>query len=225
MKPFDRQSAIGLLEQLSPSADTDDPRERKRMLILDAAAELFTDRGFRKTSVGQVAERAGVAKGTVYLYFKNKAELMVTAIVEEKKRYLGRFAAMMSPEIEARDRLKMWVRALLVLGSEMPLTSRLLSGDREILAVLYQVGADRGEDWHAMQIEFIGQMIDEAARPHSWTPGEIADRARVLFGLAFFSGLVTEERVRGALTVERYAEILAEMIVDGVGPFTKGGKS
>jgi AcrR family transcriptional regulator len=218
-----RESLMAVLEQFSAGCDPDDPRERKRQLILAAAAELFGERGFRKTSVDQVAESAGVAKGTVYLYFKNKAELMVAAIVEEKKRYVARFADIMAPDLEPRERLRKWIRALLVLGSEMPLTSRLLSGDREVLSVLYQVGADRGEDWHAMQLAFVGQMVDEAARPHSWTAGEIADRARVLFGLAFFAGLVTEERVRGGLTVDRYAEILADMIVDGIGPFAKGG--
>lgn len=223
MARFDLDTVRAMFRQYAPDVDPDDPRERKRLLILEAAAELFAERGFRKTSVDQVAERAGVAKGTVYLYFKNKAELMVAAIVEEKKRYFGRFADILDPGVNPRERLKMWIRVLLVLGSEMPLTSRLLSGDRELLAVVYEVGADRGEDWHAMQIEFIGQMVGEAARPHSWTAGEIADRARVLFGLAFFSGLVVEERVRGTLTVERYAEILADMIVDGVGPFAQGG--
>jgi AcrR family transcriptional regulator len=225
MGELDYESLRAVLDQFAGDADPDDPKERKRRLIVDAAAELFSSQGFRKTSVDQVARRAGVAKGTVYLYFENKAELMIAAIVEEKKRYMPRFGEILSPGIEPRERLKKWIRALLVLGSEMPLTSRLLSGDREILSVLYQIGADRGEDWHAMQIHFIGQMVDEAARPHSWTAGEVADRARVLFGLAFFSGLVTEERVRGGITVDRYAEILADMIVDGIGPFAKGGKS
>lgn len=225
MKELSYESLVAALEQFSASADPDDPKERKRLMIVGAAAELFIGQGYRKTSVDQVAERAGVAKGTVYLYFKTKAELLLAAIIEEKKRYLVRFRDILAPEFDPRDRLKQWIRALLVLGSEMPLISRLLTGDREILAVLYQIGADRGEDWHAMQLHFIGQMVDEAARPHGWTAGEIADRARALFGLAFFAGLVTEERVRGGMTVERYAEILADMIVDGIGPFAKGGES
>lgn len=225
MAGLDIRQMKAMLDQVSGEADPSDPRERKRRLILDTAAELFISQGFRKTSVDQVADRAGVAKGTVYLYFKNKPELMLAAIVEEKKRYMGRFADILDPALDPQERLERWIRALLVIGSEMPLVSRLLSGDREILAVLYQIGDDRGEDWHAMQIQIVAQMIDEAAQPHSWTAGEIADRARVLFGLAFFAGLITEERVRGGLTVERFAEILADMIVNGIGPFSKGGQS
>ncbi|WP_239004552.1 TetR/AcrR family transcriptional regulator [Paenibacillus tepidiphilus] len=51
--------------------------ERKAHAILDAAYELFGARGFYETKISQVAEQAGIAKGTVYLYFKNKEELFM----------------------------------------------------------------------------------------------------------------------------------------------------
>ncbi|HEY9217969.1 MAG TPA: helix-turn-helix domain-containing protein [Phenylobacterium sp.] len=53
-------------------ADTTDA-PNKAELILEAAQELFTQLGFRRTSMDDVARRAGVAKGTLYLYFDNKA--------------------------------------------------------------------------------------------------------------------------------------------------------
>jgi AcrR family transcriptional regulator len=43
--------------------------------ILDAALDLFAERGFAATRMDDVAARAGVTKGTVYLYFKSKDEL------------------------------------------------------------------------------------------------------------------------------------------------------
>ncbi|WP_151736128.1 TetR/AcrR family transcriptional regulator ['Paenibacillus yunnanensis' Narsing Rao et al. 2020] len=51
--------------------------ERKTYAILDAAYELFGTRGFYETKISEVAEQAGIAKGTVYLYFKNKEELFM----------------------------------------------------------------------------------------------------------------------------------------------------
>ncbi len=47
----------------------------KRELILDAALELFRVRGFRRTSMEDIAEAAEIAKGTLYLYFRSKEEL------------------------------------------------------------------------------------------------------------------------------------------------------
>lgn len=44
----------------------------KHAAILDAAYELFGSGGFYETKMSEVAERAGIAKGTVYLYFKSK---------------------------------------------------------------------------------------------------------------------------------------------------------
>lgn len=55
----------------------------KRELILAAAQEVFARRGFHQATVEEVAEVAGVGKGTVYLYFASKKELLV-ALVEER---------------------------------------------------------------------------------------------------------------------------------------------
>jgi AcrR family transcriptional regulator len=48
--------------------------------ILDAALELFVERGFAATRLEDVAQRAGVSKGTVYLYFDGKEELFKAVV-------------------------------------------------------------------------------------------------------------------------------------------------
>ena len=62
----------------------------KRELIIEAATALFTRQGYEVTTIAQVAARAGVAVGTVYLYFGGKADLLYgvrtyweTAILKE----------------------------------------------------------------------------------------------------------------------------------------------
>lgn len=57
------------------------PDERRRA-ILDAALESFAERGFSATRMEDVARRAGIAKGTLYLYFTDK-EAMFEALVRE----------------------------------------------------------------------------------------------------------------------------------------------
>lgn len=47
----------------------------KKTSLLSTAFELFTTKGFAKTSISDIVERAGVAKGTFYLYFKDKYDL------------------------------------------------------------------------------------------------------------------------------------------------------
>lgn len=54
--------------------------EEKRILILNAAVELFTEQGFSNTSMDQIARQAGVSKQTVYSHFGNKEDLFVGAV-------------------------------------------------------------------------------------------------------------------------------------------------
>ena len=52
----------------------------KYQRILDAAVAVFAEKGFFTSRISDIADRASVADGTVYLYFKNKEEILMTAI-------------------------------------------------------------------------------------------------------------------------------------------------
>ena len=51
-------------------------KELKEKELYIAGYELFLKKGIEKTSIGEIVERAGVAKGTFYLYFKDKYDLL-----------------------------------------------------------------------------------------------------------------------------------------------------
>ncbi|NPV52955.1 MAG: TetR/AcrR family transcriptional regulator [Firmicutes bacterium] len=60
----------------------------KRERILDAAQRVFSEKGFHNATVEEIAELASIGKGTVYLYFKSKVEILVSLIesrIEEIK--------------------------------------------------------------------------------------------------------------------------------------------
>jgi TetR/AcrR family fatty acid metabolism transcriptional regulator len=56
------------------------PGSEKYQRILDAAVEVIAERGYFNSPVSAIAKRAGVADGTIYLYFKSKDEVLRTAI-------------------------------------------------------------------------------------------------------------------------------------------------
>ncbi|HYN18675.1 MAG TPA: TetR/AcrR family transcriptional regulator [Actinomycetes bacterium] len=73
----------------------------RREQILDAAERVLVERGLGAATMADVAEAAAVAKGTVYLYFESKAELLAGL----RARYFERFAAMLGdPPDEGRPR-------------------------------------------------------------------------------------------------------------------------
>lgn len=60
-------------------------KEARKKDILDAAAKLFSERDFQHVKVDDIAERVGLSKGTIYLYFENKEQLFFSIIIERAK--------------------------------------------------------------------------------------------------------------------------------------------
>jgi AcrR family transcriptional regulator len=55
-------------------------RDQRRQQLIDAARALFADKGFHATTVDDITRAAGVAKGTFYLYFREKREIYYQVI-------------------------------------------------------------------------------------------------------------------------------------------------
>jgi AcrR family transcriptional regulator len=75
----------------------DDVRD-KRQAILTAARELFASQGYEETTIAEIARAAGVAVGTVYLYFQNKHDVLVDVCLTLKAEVAQ---VIQSPEILA----------------------------------------------------------------------------------------------------------------------------
>lgn len=91
MSPPSSTSSIGKL--IARPEEAQGKRERRKEArpgeLLDAALDLFVEKGFAATRAEEVAARAGVSKGTLFLYFPSKEELF-KAVVREN--ISGRFA-------------------------------------------------------------------------------------------------------------------------------------
>lgn len=84
------------------------PEERPGQ-ILDAALEVFGERGLAGARLDDIARRAGVSKGTIYLYFPNKEELfreVVRAVVVDRLRQAAAKAGAGDPVEELKEYLR-----------------------------------------------------------------------------------------------------------------------
>ena len=61
----------------------EEKKKQKKDTLFSAAFELFTSQGLNKTTISEIAEKAGVAKGTFYLYFKDKYDLRNKLIAQQ----------------------------------------------------------------------------------------------------------------------------------------------
>jgi TetR/AcrR family fatty acid metabolism transcriptional regulator len=98
----------------------------KRERILDAAVRVFARKGFYATRVSEVAKAAGVADGTIYLYFKSKDALLVSLFEHRVERLLSFLSNALPEAATASEKLKRIIE--LQLG--------LLEGERDLAEVV-----------------------------------------------------------------------------------------
>jgi len=86
------------------------PTDATRTSILDAAEELFGRFGYRKTTVQEIAEEAGIGKGSIYLHFESKRAVALATIDRLIQRVVERLREIAAGDEPVEDR----VRAMLI---------------------------------------------------------------------------------------------------------------
>ena len=84
----------------------EEKKAESRRRILDSAREVFFRDGFMQANLDEVAEKAGVAKGTLYRYFESKAELYVAVLALNGAIFLEKMRATVGPPLSAADQLR-----------------------------------------------------------------------------------------------------------------------
>lgn len=194
--------------------ETDGRQRVKRQRILHAATARFVRFGYRKTSVGEIARDSGVAKGTVYLYYRNKAELVLHAIALEKSAHMAELVPLLSEKIPAAERLQELIVRGLVALRQMPLLARLTEGDRELALALSEVDVSVLERINSWRSDFMVSLLDEVTL-HAWPREALHERAQVLIdviGAVAVSGQLAAQGER----LEAYAATLAATLVHGI---------
>ena len=108
-------------------ASADPDRAAKRERILDAAERVFAQRGFYAAKVTDIAKEAGVADGTIYLYFKNKDDLLITLFESRMERVNQILADAIASVPGPRDQLRAFVYAYLALIADQPTAAEVLT--------------------------------------------------------------------------------------------------
>jgi len=86
--------------------------EQKKEAVFEATVKLVNEIGFGASSVAKIAREAGVSPATIYIYYKNKEDLLVSAYLEIKRRFSRGILSHFDPQLPLRDALwHLWVNA------------------------------------------------------------------------------------------------------------------
>ncbi len=186
----------------------------KRETILRAATDVFANRGFFNSQVADVARAAGVAAGTVYLYFRSKDDLLVSIFDRTMREWIEEGRATVAPIKDPVERLRAIARVHL----------DRMGRDRS-LAVVFQVELRQStkfmERFSTTALrEYLG-MIREVIVEGQSTGAFRREINPTLAAKLFFGGL-DEMATNWILSTRRYAPVkdvdaIVDLFVGGLG--------
>ena len=98
----------------------------KRARILDAAETIFARHGFFAAKVSDVAKEAGVADGTIYLYFKNKDDLLISLFERRMQQLNGGLKAAIAGK-PPREALRAFIRRYMEILADEPTATEVMT--------------------------------------------------------------------------------------------------
>lgn len=134
----------------SPPRSTPEPSRKRtsrqtRDRLARAALELFTLRGYHATTTPLIAERAGVAEGTIYRHFASKDELL-SEIYRAGVRLFATVVREADPAVPCRQRLHGVARRWLEIAAREPALVRLVFSDA-LAGLVDEKGRQTGRDF------------------------------------------------------------------------------
>ena len=93
---------------------TNDKRER----ILKAATHVFAQHGFYNSTISEIAKKAAVADGTIYLYFKNKDDLLISLFEAEMANIIHKMKEEIAREEGFENKIRKFIQVHLDLIAE-----------------------------------------------------------------------------------------------------------
>jgi TetR/AcrR family fatty acid metabolism transcriptional regulator len=109
-------------------------REERTALILQAAYDVITEKGYYEASMDEIAARVGIAKGTLYLHFKSKEDLIFMLIEQETGKFVALVDEIMNRESSVQGKLEH-----ILLESYNSIQS-----GRQFLMALRSIGLNKG---------------------------------------------------------------------------------
>ena len=108
------------------SASERSERSDKRERILLAAERIFARHGFFAARVSEIAKEAGVADGTIYLYFKSKDDLLIS-LFEQRMTQVNEALKAAIAQVPPKDQLRAFIKAYLQLVHDEPGAAEVLT--------------------------------------------------------------------------------------------------
>jgi len=197
-----------------PAIRTKEKNNDKYHRILEAAVKVFAEQGFFQSTISQIAKEAGVADGTIYLYFKNKDDILVQFFSYKTKQVFSRFREDVDKADNAIDKLRNLIRRHL----------KEFQSDRN-MAVVYQAETHQRsrlvekqiKEMSKMYLDIVSEIVEQGQEE-----GDIRKDLYLSLVKRFILGAVDEVintwlHSKGSYDLISMADPLVELFLKGIG--------
>ncbi len=176
--------------------------EERKQQLLDAAADLFSSRGYASTRIIDICERAGVAKGLFYWYFDTKESLYAEMIRDMRKRLRRVQADAMDPATNAVERIRQAAFASMIFLAENPNFFGFANDDTRNPALKGVI--QEGEAIYASDTERLIREAQRSGHAPDWLDPRLA-AVGVQSTLGSFSELLRDDATHEPEVVAQFA--------------------
>ena len=135
-------------------------REARKRDILETALVLFAEKDFHEVTVDEIADRVGLSKGTLYLYFENKENLFFSIIQDKTDALFNRMKSAVLSDVPFLKRLEDLIRGYLTFFDEHKHYFKILHCEKSRMSEEYAVSLKKHmiksfDDFESMLVAFI----------------------------------------------------------------------
>ena len=136
--------------------------KNQREKILKAAVNIFSRKGFHQAQVEEIARRAGVGKGTIYLYYPGKSELFAAAVSEGLENIIEKIKQELESDLPFNEHFKKLIESNISLYLQYSDLARIISSELSKgidPRALAEIEAVRGR-----YVQFVAGMLEDGCR-------------------------------------------------------------
>ena len=191
-------------------------QENIRDLILDAADRLLARYGYKKMTIDDLAQEVGIGKGTIYLHFRSKEEIVLSHVDRIVERVLERLNTLVQSEAAPAAKLRemLVVRVMLRFDSVQQYSESI----SEVLRDLRSVLLERRERYFEREAEVIALVLKEGQRAGAFRRQDATDTARALVAAtnSLLPFNLSTRELGKRKDVEHSAERIADLLLKGL---------
>lgn len=202
--------ARGLANPTGEAVSIKNKQADKRAAIIEAATELFTTEGYETTTIAEVAKKAGVAVGTVYLYFKNKQEILYSVKDDWEADFAQLMAATNLNTVPHQHRIRPLIEACFRVCEEHVDRIQLMGLPPQVVGEIHKGGAFIKQSSPAM-LQAIQAWFEQAIHDGVFRPMDTGTGAALSYGLVT-TALDYCYNVEGGDTKQQYIDTLVDMV-------------